>query len=117
MDKYRFLVHGSLLAITPNASDHLRKFERAGGHIEMWHREHEAILSYEDHCTQITAESLIHILEQLGTHADGTHGVLAFGREHHEPSILHIGQVSGIGLLTEAIASIHIRGWLLKKGV
>lgn len=117
MDKYRFLVHGSLHAITSNATDYLRKFERAGGHIEMWHREHEAILSYEDHCTQITAESLMHILEQLGTDADGTHGVIAFGREDREPSILHIGQDSGIGVLTEAIASIHIRGWLLKKGV
>ena len=28
----------------------------------------------------------------MGTHADGAHGVIAFGREDHEPSILHIGQ-------------------------
>lgn len=120
MDQHRFLIHGSVHGITAEATAHLRRFERAGGHVEMLHSQHDAIVSYDGDGDQTTIESLIHILEQAGESAESAHGVITFGWSHQEPSHLHVGAPARtahpfLDKLNNALEAIHLNDWLIKK--
>lgn len=46
MDQHHFLIHGSIHGITADTMDHLRRFARAGGHVEMLPGQTDAVISY-----------------------------------------------------------------------
>ena len=119
MDQHRFLIHGSVHGITAEATAHLRRFERAGGHVEMLLSQHDAIISYDGDGDQTTIESLIHILEQAGESAESAHGVITFGWSHQEPSHLHVGASARTAHpfldKLNALEAIHLKDWLMKK--
>lgn len=112
----RFLIRGSVHGITDEVETHFRRFELAGGHVEMLHSQCDAIVSYDGDGDQTTIESLIHILEQTGACAESAHGVITFGWSHQEPSHLHVGMAKSKTThpLWNALASIHLKDWLVK---
>ena len=129
MNQPRFLIHGSIHGITTKTADHLRRFERAGGRVEMSHGQRDAIVSYDGLCDgdghddQITIESLIHILERAGASADGAHGVITFGWSHQEPSHLHVRSAKHEPLagcqprhsFRDALKFLHLKSRLTKR--
>lgn len=115
MNQHRFLIHGSVHGINAESAAHFRRFERAGGNVEMLHGQGDAIVAYDGVCDQNTIESLIHILEQAGSSAENAHGVIMFGFEHQEPSHLHVGTGGKKPHhLLDALASIHLKDWLAR---
>ena len=115
MEQYHFLIHGSIHGITEHSADHLQKFERAGGSVEMLHGNRDALVTYDGDGDQIVIESLLQILEQAGASADSTHGVIAFGWSHQEPSHLYVGvEKSRAAPLWNALKSLHLKSWLDK---
>ncbi len=114
MNQHRFLIHGSVHGITDEAATHFRRFERAGGNVEMLHGQSDAIVVYNGVCDQTTIESLIHILDLAGSCAENAHGVIMFGFEHQEPSHLHVGAAKKPHHLLDALASLHLKDWLAR---
>ncbi len=138
MDQHHFLIHGSIHGITADTMDHLRRFARAGGHVEMLSGQTDAIISYAlpegeeplQGTENVIIESLLHILESAGEGlhpANGAHGVITYGWTHQEPSHLCIGAAESKGLpparlppassLWDALKSLHLHSWFARHPV
>jgi hypothetical protein len=104
----RFLLHGSLHGDLHKAIGHLRLYQQLGGVVDMAPDGLVAIVTYSQHCVDAFADSLIHTLRTIGEETQ-VHGKITFGREHLEPSILHIGVTAITG------ASPTLRSWLITK--
>ncbi|CDQ12138.1 conserved protein of unknown function [Acidithiobacillus ferrivorans] len=115
MERHRFLIHGSVHGITEEAAAHFRRFERAGGRVDVLPGQRDALVSYDGDGDGV--ESMIHILERVGESAESTQGVITFGWSHQEPSHLHVGGVKqgSAHSLWDALKSIHLKSWLDKK--
>ncbi|WP_163055001.1 hypothetical protein [Acidithiobacillus ferrooxidans] len=116
-EPHRFIIHGSVHGITDEITDHFRRFERAGGHVEILRGACDGVVSYDGDGDPVTIESLIHILEQAGSCAESAHGVITFGFEDREPSHLHVGVAKAKAghPFWSALTSIHLRDWMAKK--
>ncbi len=104
----RFLLHGSLHGNIQEAIAHLRLYQQLGGVVEVAPDKLVAIIIYNQPCVDAFADSLVHTILTIGEETP-VHGTITFGREHLEPSILHIGVTAITG------ASPTLRSWLITK--
>jgi hypothetical protein len=107
-DNPRFLLHGSLHGDLHKAIGHLRLYQQLGGVVEVAPDALVAVVTYSHPCGVAFADSLVHTLRAIGEETQ-VHGVVTFGREHMEPSLLHIG------LNAKTSASPTLWSWLTTK--